>query len=86
MGSKGENVKSDIPRQDAFEPKYDANPPGTADPVVCNLPPQASSWRFLGLCQLRSSPHQCLLVPTHNSQAEMEFSQLAWLGLNGLDT
>ena len=42
MGSKGENVKSDIPRQDAFKPTYDANPPGTADPVVCNLPPQAS--------------------------------------------
>ena len=86
MGSKGENVKSDILGQDTFEPTYDANPPEIADPVVCNLPPQASSWRFLGLYQLRSSPHQSLLVPTHKSQAEIEFSQLAWLGLNGLAT
>ena len=35
MGSKRENVKPDIPRQDAFEHVQRPNPPGTADPVVC---------------------------------------------------
>ena len=50
MGSKRENVKPDIPRQDAFEPVQRPNPPGAADPVVCIFlltPPRGASWLML---------------------------------------
>ena len=92
MGSKEENVEPGIPRQDAFDPAQRPNPPRAVDPAVCIFlltPPRGASWNGTDPIASISAiprwglPHQCLLVPLHNFQAEMDFSQLAWLGLEG---